>query len=1662
MHNAQDSSLIVAFLVTLLATLTVRTDGAAAAFNTWCGPNTFQQPGSIRCEVCGVNSFGSSGTANLISGPALGAPTCFDSFEAIALAINGWSYAPTWNGWTFLANAAGISGSGGPWIPPLANAASGLYFAFIQTPATNTAYAGLSRTISNLLVGTPATISFATSFRNGYGPPPAGSSLVISYGSQTVGTYTTVPGAWSSVSYTFTPNTASATLLFTYRMAGSTPGWSISIDMVSVNQYCPVGFYTEQITGSCQSCSGTTMAAGCFDSFEGSTVAAGGFSYNPGPSFNSWNFGACAGIGGIGSPWDSSPAGSGGGNYYAYIQSTCSLSRTVTSGGTWAIVEFHYAFRAGTQNAYINPLSLSWNGITVWSTIYWHSGWSSAIAQFAVSAGSGSLAFSHTNLKVGDATMLIDYVSINFYCAPGTYRMPDSSCAQCPVGQFLTSPMTPQGRIVSCSPCPAGSYASTTGSTTCTACPVGTYSTGTGNTACTACSSGTSSLSGASSCSSTCPAGSYNDGSGSCIACAAGTYSSSTTATSVSTCIACGAGTFSPPGASSCASICPDGFYSSWGVSRVCFPCLGAAFSSDVTVAGQGMSSSNKCVENFEASSSITAPGGFAYLPGRSTYISLGTNNQGQIPWNKWIWNAGGISAQGTSPWDTSPSTIAPGGGGYYAYLQANPGQTNPVTTAGIALPSATLTRALTNLGSSGYVVVSYAYTSRNAYAPSTGSALVSTIAGVTIAASNVFLTSWSLVGPIVVALPYGALMQNSAMLQFQLNQAAGDCAVLIDVITVTGACAPSTYLAIGTTTCLPCGSGTYATAGLSACLFCPVPSVLNAAYAVYANANSNGWIYAFQCNKGFWDTPVNKTCATASGAVSGSTISCKACTAPSVSSPVQSAGNYLGDASVWSLTCQVGFTGTPTTRTCSTSTGVLSGPLPTCNPCSTLGGGYYCVGGLNNLGPVPSSPGAYPCPAGTFGLPGVNLGSSVCSGQCQEGYYCPLASISSDVQPCGSAAVYCPTGSGAPLPVSANHYSTPVSAPATRRTGQSPCPQNQQCLNGVILAPVDFTQNCLQSTGGATTFGVNDGTTGTTFGPQLSAATPGYAGVTTYSISDLQTADATCSAAALASGTGLSTTTISTMGQLSVSSLYTISSTSCQRGFSFLLTAMRADGSRLNATCRVNVEVLQVIRPPTFIFCGPISIEERAGVGAITSGGAITASTTNYGTTVFYQFAPGFALAKNFSINTCTGYVSALQSLYWNQGTSYILPIIAINDGTAIALGTANTSCTATLNVVQVPLPPVPTTTTFNINELSSIGTFIGNLGFVDPAGYPISNVRWSLIPATIGAAIGNVVSVSSDELGTLNVSVVVDTLVMAKTTWIFVVNASNQYTTGSYSVSITFNSVPRPPTVTAQVVSVPESSLPGSTFTPGLVASSLSNLALTYSVSPSTVFGINSTSGVLFLQAGQQLVYKTQSTYALQLTVQDTGGRATNVALTINIIESAKAPAFNTQPATWAFSVIEGSAPGAVISLPSGVLGSTKTYSSGVQTYKIISTSPLPSGAPPPFTINALTGDLSIGLVPGNALIYDRTLTYTQGPATFLVTIAAIDASSGLNSTGLVNITIDKIAPRCSAATVNVSTGASPGSFVFTLSTLVWNFYGKRLGLFDLIPLDTLFTQC
>ena len=98
---------------------------------------------------------------------------------------------------------------------------------------------------------------------------------------------------------------------------------------------------------------------------------------------------------------------------------------------------------------------------------------------------------------------------------------------------------------------------------------------------------------------------------------------------------------------------------------------------------------------------------------------------------------------------------------------------------------------------------------------------------------------------------------------------------------------------------------------------------------------------------------------------------------------------------------------------------------------------GYWCSSGRRKA-----------CPAGRFGSV-TGLNSIDCSGPCSAGYFCPASSTSSEQQACGDIGLYCPGGSGSPLPVPSGHYSTPLSALESRRTSYSLCEIGYYCSSG-------------------------------------------------------------------------------------------------------------------------------------------------------------------------------------------------------------------------------------------------------------------------------------------------------------------------------------------------------------------------------------------------------------------------------------------------------------------------------------------------------------------------------------------------------------------------------------------------------------------------------------
>ena len=120
--------------------------------------------------------------------------------------------------------------------------------------------------------------------------------------------------------------------------------------------------------------------------------------------------------------------------------------------------------------------------------------------------------------------------------------------------------------------------------------------------------------------------------------------------------------------------------------------------------------------------------------------------------------------------------------------------------------------------------------------------------------------------------------------------------------------------------------------------------------------------------------------------------------------SPVPCAPGHWCDGNS-SVSCPAGRYGSTSLLGSDTCTG----------PCSP---GHYCLAGS-------TSPTQNICPPGRFGSRPA-LGSPECSGQCDAGYYCPDdgRSMNATRYPCGGSHVYCPHGSGAPIPVSPGFYS--------------------------------------------------------------------------------------------------------------------------------------------------------------------------------------------------------------------------------------------------------------------------------------------------------------------------------------------------------------------------------------------------------------------------------------------------------------------------------------------------------------------------------------------------------------------------------------------------------------------------------------------------------------
>jgi hypothetical protein len=98
-------------------------------------------------------------------------------------------------------------------------------------------------------------------------------------------------------------------------------------------------------------------------------------------------------------------------------------------------------------------------------------------------------------------------------------------------------------------------------------------------------------------------------------------------------------------------------------------------------------------------------------------------------------------------------------------------------------------------------------------------------------------------------------------------------------------------------------------------------------------------------------------------------------------------------------------------------------------------------------------------CPSGKYGQNNISghsiLNSHLCSGECQEGCYCPIGSTSSCEYPCGEAKFFCPSGTSIPLVASAgmktvDAFGKSFDNSSTSRVAVLPCSPGHYCQEGI------------------------------------------------------------------------------------------------------------------------------------------------------------------------------------------------------------------------------------------------------------------------------------------------------------------------------------------------------------------------------------------------------------------------------------------------------------------------------------------------------------------------------------------------------------------------------------------------------------------------------------
>ena len=807
---------------------------------------------------------------------------------------------------------------------------------------------------------------------------------------------------------------------------------------------------------------------------------------------------------------------------------------------------------------------------------------------------------------------------------------------------------------------------------------------------------------------------------------------------------------------------------------------------------------------------------------------------------------------------------------------------------------------------------------------------------------------------------------------------------------------------------------------------------------SVLVTPSSSGAAGAFdvRCAPGFFGAPLLALSASgAAAALSSLATRCSPCTRPaaldaSVLFRNATSGGFPGEPENFLQICAAGSyspSGGLGRTTCVRDAATLTYTLPTSAVCVRAPAGSFSADGATLLA----------CPGGTFGA-SAGLASASCSGQCLPGFFCSAGSTSSTQNPCGSLTVFCPSGSAAPLTCPNGSYTGPIAAagfpaafPANRYTC-TVCPPNRLCAPGVLNPAVDFSATCPGGSSfvqiGADASG-NFTITNSLVGPTFAATTPGFAGAVRYNVSRFVVNDPRCPVNASTLFFNASALSFQ-VGPTPVSALL------CGRGIVLTLTATRV-GDPLETSppqqdsCVVSFAVPEFAIAPSVECNSSTAIAEFSPATTVVSPPGYAFTSNNLLTKLLYTIVsvspiPNITAPNPFTIDSCSGAISTRTGSTMRRfiATSYAVTVRADNFG---ILPLLSTTCSFTINVTAVNLPPSIQITSFLVFDQQPAGTIVGDTSPTSPNGYAVGSFTLTqvlprgLAVAPFAITPGGVIVVNDETLSAY-----------VRRQYIMMANFTDGIFSVQQNVTITLADSPRPPACAATFLNVSQIAAPATLLAGGLIASHPQGLALTYpplTGAGAGYFVVNASTGQVTLAASiAGVALPPGNAFALTFTARDTNNKISTCPVTIAVQAVNRPPSFGST--ALAASVNDGTRSGSIVVQ----ISIADLDNNQVLAYYVTSCAPVYSYGCP-FVIDSATGILTVSAsATAGVFTYNSSL-----PTAFTLALLARDNGvPPLNGTGSLTVQVINIAPRFVLPTTLTTPGSAAGG---TIGLLVVN---------------------